>query len=116
MDKEIIERLNAVWFEVSTYGPPKITPVRVLHETAHQVVLADCHPSKARRAKAGRYFPTWGEAHQYLMDKAAGKIAAARGELERWKAWEGNAKDLKPPNVGAKREATDGWLPGDGDD
>lgn len=84
------------WYEVINYGSPKITPVRVLRETNKQIVLADCHPGNARRNKAHTYFPTWDEAHAYLLSEAEAKVIAARQTLERERGKHGNIKGMRP--------------------
>lgn len=86
------------WYEIANYGTPKITPVRVLRETSKQIVLADCHPANARRNKAHTYFPTWDEAHAYLLSETEARVIAARQTLERERGKLGNIKGMRPNN------------------
>ncbi len=93
----------ATWYEVeaSKFGTTAtIRPVRVLRETAQQIVLADCTPSNARRAKADNYFPTWEEAHKYLLTMTKSQLEAARRELARAQGRHGNVKGMKPGTQG----------------
>lgn len=90
------EREASTWYEVSHYGAPTIKPVRVLRETAHQIVLADCSPGNARRAKADTYFKTWEAAHDYLMSVAQRELDMARLALARAQGRHGNVKGMRP--------------------
>ncbi len=90
------ERETATWYEVNQYGTPKIQRVRVLRETACQIVLADCSPGNARRAKADTYFPTWEEAHQHLLRQTQRELDAARLALARAQGRHGNVKGMRP--------------------
>lgn len=86
----------AVWYEACHGYTPTIRAVRVLRETAQQIVLADCSPGNARRAKAGTYFPTWTEAHQHLLRLTQRELDAARLALARAQGRHGNVKGMRP--------------------
>lgn len=87
------------WYEIASYNTPKITPVRVLRETSKQIVLADCHPGNARRNKAHTYFPTWSEAHEYLLHEAEARVIAARRTLERERGAHESIKSMRPSTL-----------------
>lgn len=87
---------HAVWYEVCKWGAPTIRAVRVLRETAYQIVLADCSPGNARRAKADTYFPTWAEAHAHLLRETQRELDAARVALARAQDRHGNVKGMRP--------------------
>ncbi len=94
----------ATWYEVSYYGATQIKPVRVLRETPHQIVLTDCSPGNARRAKADTYFPTWDAAHDYLMSVVQRELDTARLALSRAQGRHGNVKGMKPNGPGERGE------------
>ena len=82
------------WFRTSP-GNAQITPVEVLSITSQFVTLA---PEGRRVAKSGtfeRYFPTWEDAHDYLMLAARNDVGVARRRLELANAFLGNVKGLR---------------------
>ena len=87
---------HTIWYEACNWGTPTIRAVRVLRETAHQVVLADCTPGNARRAKANTYFPTWAEAHAHMLRMTQRELDAARVALARAQGRHGNVKGMRP--------------------
>lgn len=91
-----IAREPAVWYEVCRYGRPTIKPVRVLRETAYQIVLADCSPGNARRGKADTYYQTWAEAHAHLLRLTQRELYVARAALEMAQGRHGHVKGLTP--------------------
>jgi hypothetical protein len=93
---------ETTWYEVDNYSAT-IKPVRVLRETAKRLVLADCAHINARRAKADTYFPTWEEAHQYLMALTQRELDMARMALARVQGRHGNVKGMKPGPQGTTK-------------
>lgn len=51
----------------------------------------------AMRSSYLNYFPTWAEAHAWLMEQADADLADARKELARAQSIHGNIKGMKPP-------------------
>ena len=91
------------WYKTDNYVSTKITPVRVVKETAAQITIAvewcgNC--SERRVAKSGQYecyFPTWDEAWAYLMKVAERKVLDARQALEHANSIHGNVKGMRRP-------------------
>lgn len=90
------------------YSGKKIEPVLVIRETAAFVYVPNPYATRdekperreAKSGEFGQYHDTWDAAHAYLMDKAKGKVEAARRRLELANAELGNIKGLKPPKEG----------------
>ena len=89
---------GTTWYEVLMYYGTDtlatINAVQVIHETEHQIVLAGVAKGNARRRKVDGYFRTWGEAHQYLMDKADKELTEANAKLQRAKTRHYNVSRL----------------------
>jgi hypothetical protein len=84
------------------YSAKTIEPVDVTRETSACVYLPSSFRSAGERREAkvsdyAQYHNSWGDAHAYLLQKAAEKVAEARRSLELANAKLGNIKGMKPP-------------------
>lgn len=101
-----------IWYQVDTARyrvRAKIEPVEVVKVTDKTLTIrtksVSWHTGKetindSRNAKVSDwhcFFPSWQEAHAYLMDSAANHVHRAKLALEQAKAAEGNVKGMKPP-------------------
>lgn len=82
-----------VWFG-------KIEPVQVERSTAHSVWVDG--RKNARLTDWKSYFPTWAEAHAWLLEKAERRLNSARDELQLAQGQFGNVKGMKHPTVTAE--------------
>lgn len=87
---------HSIWYEACKWGTPTIQAVRVLRETAYQIVLADCSPGNARRAKADTYFRTWAEAREHLLRETKRELDTARVALAHAQDRHRNVKRMRP--------------------
>lgn len=93
----------STWYKTQKYNA-KIEPVEVLRESAKQIVTAETDwrgkPYQARRNKTGGYdnfFPSWTEAHVYLLDRATRQLDYARVELQQAQNQYGNVVGMREP-------------------
>ena len=96
---------GVTWFMVNHYGN-KISPVIVSKSTEKTVSVVGRYggTKPARCDKISRfeaYFPTWDEAHAYLMGRCEAKVHGCRRALELANSELGNAKGLKNPGATA---------------
>lgn len=70
------------WFKAigSRYGHYSIEAVEVEKETAHFVTMQGNRVAK--RSSYDNYFPSFGEAKDYLMEKATGRLESAKDALK----------------------------------
>lgn len=100
--------MSETWFKTGGWKE-KIQPVEVVKTTEKFVTIREERfsfgPKKfdeRRCAKEGsydRYFPTWEEAHAYLLNKAEAKLVSARRSLELAQGELGNVKGMKKPEA-----------------
>lgn len=69
------------WYE-AVPNPPRITPVRVLRETPHTIVLAECSPANARRRKIDGYHRTYEGAYTALLTAVYARQFRLQRELQ----------------------------------
>lgn len=76
----------SIKYKVNQWGKSKITPVVCIKETPKQVWIEqdDYRGRKEvlRRAKAGVFFDTWKEAHNFLLTQARDAINNAKVTLK----------------------------------
>ena len=72
----------SIKYEVNQWGKSKITPVVCIKETPKQVWIerTDYRGRKdvSRRSKAGTFFDTWKEAHNFLVNRITTQIEDMR--------------------------------------
>ena len=72
----------SIKYEINQWGKSKITPVVCIKETSKQVWIerTDYRGRKdvSRRSKAGNFFDTWKEAHNFLMNRITAQIENMR--------------------------------------
>jgi len=83
--------MSEVWFQVWL---DKIDPVKVDNYSEKSVWI-----DGRRLARSGwrDYFPTWAEAHEFLIKKAESDLNDARLNLERMRGRHGQIKGMRPP-------------------
>lgn len=85
-----------------------IESVEVIKETEKFVVLARNNAfgtGTRREAKVSdycRYFDSWGDAHQYHVDRLTGSIAATEAKLKQLKDELSLIEEMVPPSVGTE--------------
>lgn len=87
-------------YKIADYGKNPIEEVEVIKETKCFVTIRSNFNGKIyerNQAKDGKFFPTFEEAKQKMIDEAQGKVDNARLQLERAKKSLDNAKGLKNP-------------------
>lgn len=92
------------WYRVNRWNAD-ISPVEVVKETPKQLVVrhheawrkADIESRRDKRSSSDNYFPTWEEAHAFLMEQADAKLKNARRALEVAQSHHGNVKGMKKP-------------------
>lgn len=76
----------SIKYEVNQWGKPKITPVECIKETPRQVWIERTYyrgrKDVLRRSKAGTFFDTWKEAHNFLLNQAKNELQGAKITLE----------------------------------
>ena len=76
----------SIKYEINQWGKSKITPVVCIKETPKQVWIerTDYRGRKdvSRRSKAGTFFDTWKEAHDFLLTRARGGLEAAQRQVQ----------------------------------
>lgn len=93
--------MSATWYEVGKWGD-KIEPVEVERSTEQSVWVfnkwrVDRVERRARVSEHACYFPTWEEAHAYLLDRAETRLAGARRALALAQSAHGNVKGMRKP-------------------
>jgi hypothetical protein len=78
------------WFEVWS---DKIKSVQVEKHTENSVWIDG---QRRGRWSWRAYFPTWEEAHKYLLDKAETDLESARLALQRQQGRHGQIKGMRP--------------------
>lgn len=90
------------WYRTGQYKP-LIEPVEVIRETEKYVVISiDEWGKKVERKDAKisqfhRYWKTWEEARDFLLERAEREVDSARFQLNQKVGRLGNIKGLKPP-------------------
>jgi hypothetical protein len=77
------------------WGAGKIVEAEVERESDTSVWIGGRRAAK--KTEWRRYFDSWEEAHQYLLDLAASKVVHVRNELQRANDRLGNVKGMKKP-------------------
>ena len=76
----------SIKYEINQWEKSKITPVVCIKETPKQVWIerTDYRGRKdvSRRSKAGTFFDTWKEAHNFLVNRAKNELRGAKITLE----------------------------------
>lgn len=87
---------DSIWYEAS-FGT--ITPVKVSKTTDKTVTVTSGMMKSVRRKESDNsaYFPTWEDAHNFLMNQADIGVISARERLHLANAYYGNIKGLKRP-------------------
>lgn len=100
--------MSETWYRTGGWGH-LIEEVQVVKSTEKSVIVLekrwmiggrDQEYQKVRHAKRSEYsayFPTWEEAHAYLLDKAEREVNGARLRLNDATGRLGNIKGLKKP-------------------
>lgn len=97
----------STWYMTRRYST-QIEPIEVVRETQKQVIYLRRQFSlsgpdrfiETRTPKDGvfeKFFPTWEEAHQYLLKHFEERVISARLRLEQANGDLGNVKGLKAP-------------------
>ena len=73
-------------YEVNQWGDPEITLVECIKETPKQVWVerTDYRGRKnvSKKLKQNRFFDTWGEARNFILDRTKTNLQVARRSLE----------------------------------
>ena len=70
------------WWSTESYSS-EIRPVIVEQETAEFITIKGSRRRTAKKSDFKCYFPTWAEAHTFLMDRATIAAQIARDKLAR---------------------------------
>lgn len=101
----------STWYKVSGHRQ-QISPVEIEKNTDHFVFVRDPYGYGTEKAKAkvvrlairsecGAYFPTWEDAHAYVLERAERSVRDSRLRLEQANGHLGNVKGLKKPEGAA---------------
>ena len=88
--------MSETWFNVRKYGN-KIEPVSVERSTASSVWIGGRR--NARDSEWDSYFPSWTEAHSYLLQRAEVNLDRVRRSLQVAQSELGHVKGMKPPAI-----------------
>lgn len=86
----------SIWYKVSRYGMPTIELVEVKSSSTAYVNLINGSRAK-QSGQYESYFPSWKQAHEWLMAISQQDIDRARMTLERLKGRHGNIVGMKEP-------------------
>lgn len=75
----------------------KITAIEVERHTDSSVFIRGRR--RDRESTWAGFFPTWGEAHAYLLANSARCLVASRRELEQAQGVDGNIRGMKEPQA-----------------
>ena len=93
----------ATWFKASGWRwKPEIKPVEVIGETECFITMPNPTGKgkpwrEAKRTDDYAYFPSWDDAHSFMLNQVGDRVRRIRTQLEQAKGTYGNVKGMKKP-------------------
>jgi hypothetical protein len=97
----LVSEASETWWYVGRYSD-EIKRRMASGSTEHTVIVNGSRDKKV--TDYGRYFPTWEEAHAYVIQRAEDALRSARAALERAESDLIRVRAMTPPDDASKRE------------
>jgi hypothetical protein len=89
--------MSEIWFRIKPWSMTAGIQEETFVKSTSNFLIPEGTPRVAKSTAYSQYYPTWGEAHQALLEYAEKDLTKARRALERAQGFHGNVKGMKRP-------------------